>query len=344
MLILASELIRRGYRVDLVTATFEGMLKEVIPAGVRVVDLNSRQLSRGFLKLVGYLRANRPRVLYSTITNANVLAALASRVAGVGNKIIVRQSNVPIAEPKLDLKRRITFRLLPLAYRFADGIIAVSEGVAEELLAIDYRLASRVRVVNTPVVSEDILQQAKEPNQHPWFCKGEPPVVLAAGRLVTHKGFLTLLEAFKLVRRTRAAKLLIIGEGRDRLLFEERVRELRLQEDVSLPGFQKNPFTFMSRAAVFVLSSEYEGLPNVLIQALALGTPVVSTDCKSGPRQILEDGRLGTLVPVGDTVAMAHAIERVLALPRQESDRAHILDRFGVKPATDAYLQMAGLG
>ncbi len=344
MLVFASELIRRGYRVDLVTAIFEGALKDVIPAGIRVIDLNARQLSRGFFKLVRYLRSNQPRVLYSTITNANVLAALASRVAGVDTKVIVRQSNVPISEPKLDLKRRLTFRILPLAYRWTDGIIAVSKGVAAELLEIDARLEPRMRIINTPVVSEHMLQQAKEPNEHPWFHEGQPPVILAAGRLVTHKGFLTLLEAFQRVRSSRAARLLIIGEGRDRSVFEDKVRALQLEDDVSFPGFQTNPFAFISRAAVFVLSSEYEGLPNVLIQALALGTPVVSTDCKSGPRQILEDGRLGALVPVGDVAAMAQAIEQALTLPRQESNKAHMLERFGVSRATDAYLQVAGLG
>jgi glycosyltransferase involved in cell wall biosynthesis len=233
---------------------------------------------------------------------------------------------------------------LPLAYRWTDGIIAVSKGVAAELLEIDARLEPRMRIINTPVVSEHMLQQAKEPNEHPWFHEGQPPVILAAGRLVTHKGFLTLLEAFQRVRSSRAARLLIIGEGRDRSVFEDKVRALQLEDDVSFPGFQTNPFAFISRAAVFVLSSEYEGLPNVLIQALALGTPVVSTDCKSGPRQILEDGRLGALVPVGDVAAMAQAIEQALTLPRQESNKAHMLERFGVSRATDAYLQVAGLG
>jgi glycosyltransferase involved in cell wall biosynthesis len=344
MLVFASELLRRGYRVDLLTATFEGALKGIIPSGVRVVNFNTRRLSHGLFKLVGYLRADSPLALYSTITNANVIAALANRLAGVDTKVIVRQSNVPISEPKVNLKKRLTFGLLPIAYRWTDGIIAVSEGVAAELAAIDKRLASRIRVINTPVVSEEVLRQGEAPNHHPWFRAGEPPVVLAAGRLVTHKGFITLLEAFKQVRRNRVARLLIIGEGRDRALFEAKVRELQLEDDVSLPGFQTNPFAFMSRAAVFVLSSEYEGLPNVLIQAMAFGTPVVSTDCKSGPRQILEDGRLGKLVPVGDVDGLARGIEQALDLPRQEESKQLIFRRFGAASATDAYLQMAGLG
>jgi glycosyltransferase involved in cell wall biosynthesis len=187
-----------------------------------------------------------------------------------------------------------------------------------------------------------MLRKGEESISHPWFSSGQPPVVLAAGRLEPAKGFVRLVEAFGCVVERRDARLVIIGEGRQRQRLEREVRERGLMDRVDLPGFQQNPYAFMSRAQSFVLSSEYEGLPNVLIQAMAFGTPVVATNCESGPAEILEGGRYGTLVPVGDVPQLAAAITESLDKPRQPEARASVLSRFGAAEATARYLALGG--
>jgi glycosyltransferase involved in cell wall biosynthesis len=168
-----------------------------------------------------------------------------------------------------------------------------------------------------------LKEKAHASLKHPWFERGQPPVILGVGRLSPQKGFATLIRAFSQVRQTRLARLLILGEGRERPMLEALVRELGLEQDVKLPGFTTNPYPYMSQASLFVLSSRWEGLPGVLIEALYCGTPVISTDCPSGPREILKGGLYGQLVPVDDVGALAPAIEMALAgkapHPPQES-------------------------
>jgi glycosyltransferase involved in cell wall biosynthesis len=185
-----------------------------------------------------------------------------------------------------------------------------------------------------------MLAKASEPVSHPWFTPGQPPVILGVGRLTPQKDFPTLLRAFALVRRQRPARLVIVGEGRTEAK-EALLRlaiELGCPDDVSLPGFTHNPFCFMANASVFVLSSLHEGLPGVLIQALACGVPVVSTDCPSGPREILEGGRHGRLVALGDFAAMADAITEALERPGDGAARMARGRQFSVERAVDRYL------
>jgi glycosyltransferase involved in cell wall biosynthesis len=197
-----------------------------------------------------------------------------------------------------------------------------------------------VTTIYSPVVGPDIARRAAEPVDHAWVNDTRVPLVLGAGRLSLQKDFPTLIRAFSRVRADRAAHLVILGEGHQRARLEKLVYELGLDADVSLPGRVDNPFAWMSRAAVFVLSSAWEGLPGVLIEALACGCPVVSTDCPSGPREILEDGTIGPLVPVHDDRALAAAILSVLAAP---PDRAKLIARsecFRIDDGVEAYLRV----
>ena len=175
---------------------------------------------------------------------------------------------------------------------------------------------------------------------HPWFAPGSPPVVLGIGRLTTQKDFPTLLKAFAQVRAVRKARLMILGEGRDRQALEVLARELGVASDVDLPGFVLNPFPYMVRASLLVLSSAWEGLPGVLIEAMACGCPVVSTDCPSGPSEILDGGAYGPLVPVGDDGALAKAILSVLEMPPDPERLRARAALFSVERATDQYLQV----
>jgi glycosyltransferase involved in cell wall biosynthesis len=343
MLVFAREAISRGYLVDLVVCIRSGVLEDLVPPGVRVIDLGRQRVSLVLPRLVRYLKDNRPAVLFSTIMHANVTAAIAGRLAGGRTPVIVRESNAPISEPKRTLSRRLTYKMLPRTYKLARAVIAVSEGVAKELRAIDHDLASLVRVIGTPVVSDDMMRLAEQEPAHPWFRPGEVPVILAAARLQAHKGFLALIRAFAVLRRSHEVRLVILGEGPERKNLEAEIARLELRSDVSLPGFFQNPFSFMKRARAFVLSSEYEGLPNVLIQAMAFGTPVVATDCNCGPAEILAGGTYGQLVPVGDVDAMAQALGRALGLPASEQARLSVLQRYSAERVTTEYLRLAGL-
>jgi glycosyltransferase involved in cell wall biosynthesis len=343
MLVFAREAVARGYRVDLVVNINSGSLSGLVPAGVRLVDLDRRRVSLALLRLVKYLRNNRPEVLFSTIMHANVTAAIAGRLARVGTPVIVRESNAPVSEPKHTFSRLLTYKMLPYTYTWARAIIAVSEGVASELRAVDQRLSTLIKVVGTPVISDEVLRLGEQQPGHPWFRAGEPPVILGAARLQAHKGFLTLIRAFAKFRRSHVARLMILGEGPERRTLESEVERLGLVSEVSLPGFFQNPFAYMKRARVFVLSSEYEGLPNVLIQAMAFGTPIVATDCNCGPAEILAGGAHGQLVPVGDIDRMAEALARALYLPRSDEARRSVLERYSAARVTTEYLRLAGL-
>ncbi len=203
-------------------------------------------------------------------------------------------------------------RFLPLAmrlaYRHADGVIGVSGGVADTLAQITHLPRARITVLHNPVVVPGFAEDAAAPLDHPWFEPGQPPVVLGVGSLTRQKDFATLLRAFAMVRGKRSARLVILGEGEDRATLESLAAELGVKGDVALPGWVANPYAWMARAGVFVLSSQWEGFGLVLAEALACGTPVVSTDCPSGPAEILEGGRHGRLVPMQDSAAMAAAI------------------------------------
>jgi len=223
-------------------------------------------------------------------------------------------------------------------YPWADGVIAVSEGVARGLCRIPGIPPERVTVIYNPVIPADLEVKAAQPVAHPWLAPGQPPVVLGVGKLKLQKDFSTLLRAFRRVRDRREAHLIIIGEGRRRHHLEDVVRHLGLSADVALPGYQENPFAWMSKASVFVLSSLWEGLPGVLIEAMASGCPVVSTDCPSGPREILLDGALGPLVPVSDDEAMAGAILSVLDAPIEPERLRARAQLFLVDPSVDRYL------
>lgn len=225
-------------------------------------------------------------------------------------------------------------------YRYSDVVLAVSEGVADDLAQVSGLSRDAIQVVFNPVITSEILSKAKEPIDHPWFEPGNLPVVLGAGRLVEQKDFKTLIRAFEQVSRQHPARLVILGEGEERSRLMEIVRERGLEEVVDLPGFVDNPYAYMARSSVFVLSSAWEGLPNTLIQALAVGTPVVSTDCESGPREILQGGRFGSLVPVGDEKALASAVLDTLQKKITTGMGTETWEEFSADKVTETYLSI----
>ncbi len=256
-------------------------------------------------------------MLFSALAYSNVTALWARRLAGVATRVVVSERNVVSvrAAASREARMRELPRVLAHFYPAADLVTAVSDGVADDLAAATGLERAAIPTTWSPLVTPELRAQARAEPAHPWLAGPGPPVVLAVGKLKLQKGFGTLLEAFSQVRQQRECRLLVLGSGPLESSLRDRALALGIAGDVELGGFEPNPFACMARASVFVLSSRWEGLPSVLVQAMACGCPVVSTDCPAGPAEILEGGRLAPLVPVGDAPALARAIEGVLAQP-----------------------------
>ncbi len=333
--------INKGLKVDLVLSKTESPHLWQVPPEVRIVDLASNNLLRSVPALIGYLRREKPIALLTTLHYTNEIAILAKRLSGVSTRVVVREANTvsQVAKHGSQFKRRLTPFFIKFLYPWADGIVAVSQGVAQDLVNIADLPSESIQVIYNPVMTSEILAKAKEPVDHPWFAPGQPPVILGVGKLTEQKDFPTLIRAFAEVRKVKQARLVILGWGALRPQLEALVRELGLEEDVALLDHVKNPYAYMKRSALFVLSSAWEGLPNVLIEAMAVGIPVVSTDCPSGPSEILDRGKYGSLIPVGDTKAMAAEILSVLSGNSKSVDPTW-LDRFSLETATQKYLEV----
>jgi glycosyltransferase involved in cell wall biosynthesis len=215
-------------------------------------------------------------------------------------------------------------------------VVAVSQGVADDVARATRVRRDDITVIGNPVLTDDLFSSARAPLRHPWFDSGEPPVILGVGSLTRRKDFDSLISAFAHLRRSRPARLMILGEGDHRDRLERHVSRLGLNGDVLMPGFVRNPYPYISKAALLTMSSLCEGLPTVLIESLALGTPTVSTDCRSGPSEILADGRYGMLVPPGDTAALAAALGQTLD-GNAPAERPETLSSYSPAEVTDRY-------
>lgn len=359
---LANGFAAAGHRVDLVVVrSLDGLVRDLSPR-VRLVPLDEdgrglhvriRRLTsqRGPITalavpaLARYLRREHPDALLSAASHVNLVAVAAWRLARTPLALVLRASNHPTGNVEAfpPLQRLIRLYLRWLARRFyprADAIVAVSEGVARELARATGIPRARIEVVHNPVVTRTLRRRMEAPLDHPWLASGALPVILAAGRMTLQKDFPTLIHAFRRLRARRPARLVVLGDGPGRPALEALVARFELGADVLLPGHVDNPLPWMRRAALFVLSSRWEGLPGVLIKALACGCPVVATDCPSGPSEILEGGRFGRLVPVGDARALARAMAEALDAPVDRARLAAAAERFTPQAAIARYLEV----
>ena len=359
---LAPAFAERGYQVDLVVCRAEGSLADRVPEQVNLVELErepdwrsrARVLAAdwgGLLAIlrpvllarapappipylggfVRYLREARPDAVFAAKTHTNLVALWARRLAGVPTRIVVSERTHLSRDMKSPKFRKWRWRyVIPLvrrAYLWADQVIAVSNGVADDLAEIAAIPRGRITTCHNPVFTRELTEKAKAPVDHAWFEPGNPPVVLGVGRLVPQKDFPTLMRAFARVRENRQVRLMILGEGKEpgrRAELLELAERLGITDDLAMPGFVDNPYAYMTRSSIFALSSAWEGFANALAEAVACGCPSVSTDCPSGPAEILADGAYGRLVPVGDDAALAEAIEATLDNP---PDRARLRRR-----------------
>jgi glycosyltransferase involved in cell wall biosynthesis len=293
--------------------------------------------------LANYLRKNRPYALLAILPDSNIIALKAKQFTNISFCLVINEQTMPSIDLQFNPRRQFIEQRMRILYPKADRIVAVSQGVANDLISLLNLPHEKVTVIYNPVVTPELFEQAKQPVSHPWFEQNRLPVILAVGRLTKAKDYPTLFRAFSLVRQVRPAKLLILGEGEERANLERLAIELGIQNDVSMPGFVDNPFAFMAKASVFVLSSAWEGFGNVLVEALACGCPVVATDCRSGPREILDNGRYGRLVPVGDHEALAKAILETLDnpdFPATKEERIQRALEFSLDAAVEKYLQV----
>jgi glycosyltransferase involved in cell wall biosynthesis len=340
MATLASECVELGWDVDLVL--LEGRSADYadeLSQQVRVVDLQQQHARTSVPSLMRYLRQRHPVALFSTLSHMNCVAAVATRLALVRTALVLR-------EPDTMLEYSISTRLLiSILYRGADSVVAVSDDVKKDLVLKARVSADRTRVIRNPVDVHRIreLARARLQNQSP---SDEAPLIVGAGRLEPQKDFATLLRAFASVRAHRRCYLALLGRGSQLSKLIQFADDLGITDSVVLPGFVKNPYAWMARAKVFVLSSIHEGCPNVLLEALACGCSVVATDAPGDARFLLRGGTLGRLIAVGDWHAMAQAIENALDEDRPATMTATVegwLQMFGPRTAATAYLAAAGL-
>ena len=337
----------RGYAVDLIAARPEGPLRPQLDPRVKLVPLESRltrlpwvsrkrsrQVVVGLPTLVRYLRRESPDGLVSADHWVNFTAIVAGALSRVPTRVVVSQHmHLSRHLAKKPLMRRLARWLYPLA----DAVAAVSNGVADDLASAARLPRESITTIYNPVVTPDFEERARAPLDHAWFAPGSPPVLLGIGRMTAQKDFATLVRAFAGVRRAHPARLMILGDGAGREGLLELAGRLGVAGEVCLPGFVADPLPYLSRAAVFVLSSAWEGLPTVLVEALACGCPVVSTDCPSGPAEILELGAHGRLLPVGDDEEMARAILLAIESPGDPDKRKARSAEFTVGRALDRY-------
>ncbi len=335
---LAKGFVEAVHRVDLVLSDARGEYLNVVPNSVRIVNLGAGRVLKSIFPLSDYLRRESPDALLSGLNYANLVALWARRLSGVKTRCIVSLHNTlsQVRDHPQGFADRIIPYLVKWFFPRADAIVAVSEGVREDFCQVTGIAREKVKVIYNPVITDELLQLAEEEPTIPWL-RESVPVILGVGRLREQKNFANLINAFARVVERKQARLLILGEGEQRRQLEQQVSRLGLESLVSLPGFIANPYACLKHASVFALSSDWEGLPTVLIEALACGTQVVSTNCPSGPFEILNQGELGALVPMKDTAALADAICHALDHPETPS-RKNLHERFGYAAVTEAYL------
>lgn len=335
---MANEFAARGHETSILTINKSGPYANKVAGNVKLVSLGKDRTAQAFFALRKYLQQQKPDIVLSALFHINIMLLLARlSLPGIKTKIIVTERNhfsarVKYSDRALD---KIFPVLVFLFYRFADKVIGISQGVAEDIRKTATLPERKVTWIHNPVVSAETLKALESDIPLPWH--DGAPVIVTSGRLVPQKDYPTLLDAFALLLKRQDCRLLILGDGPLRQQLETRTKTLGIKDNVHFSGFVDNPVAPMKSARLFVGCSRWEGFCNVIVEALLCGLPVVFTDCPSGPAEILENGKYGTLVPVGDTVALAAAMEAVLqnsSDPEKQKSRA--LD-FTVKKICDKY-------
>lgn len=341
--ILSSHFAENGYKVDLVLANAVGPYLANIPDLVKVIDLKCEKVLWSLPKLVKYLRIHQPDIMFTSQMHSSTIGLWAVKLAGVKTRVFIRQPTMlmPFHDNK-SWASKIRQRVFLTTANLADKVIVTSDAMAKEFLSLSKVLKSNVEIVYNPVPIKEIENKSLKRIEHSWFKKGEPPVILAAGRLAAVKDFQTLIKAFAIVKKATPAHLIILGEGTLRNELEHLIEMLNISEFVQMPGFVENPYQYMKNADVFVLSSLWEGFPNGMIEAMACGVAIVATDCDGGTSEILEYGKWGKLVPIKSEVRMAKAILETLAADNLPNVLERV-DSFSIESIREKYINIFGV-
>ena len=305
---LANGLASSGMKVTLFVLKKKGEMLDSISPDIQVVDIKS-----SFIRLISEIRSMDIDFLLPIYTSMRALMAKA--ILRKSFKVIISQRNM-FTMDRGPIQTKLKFIRCKLLYRFAGACVCISHGVAEEMRTLNLISSDKIHVIYNPVVNKELLSQIDEPLNDPWFNENSSSVIIGIGRFGDQKDFATLLKAFEIVSLNRGnLKLLLFGEGKQRVMLEKMASDLGIAEKVRMPGYTRNPYHYMKRAALFVLTSRFEGFGNVVAEALACGCNVVSTNCKSGPSEILDGGKYGALAKVGDPEDIAIAITKMLDNP-----------------------------
>lgn len=333
-----------GCTVDFVILCREQCHESQVPAEIRVVRLGATRAATSVLSCVRYLRRERPDAVLSLSTHVNIVTVAASKLAGVPTRIVLNEVNPPASERRwlnLSYSNRMMYRLLPYAYRRADRVVPNAHFVAKQLTETFGLPPDLVHVIYNPVVSSDLIRESMQTIDHPWFLKRQGPLIMGVGRLAYQKGFDVLIRALAKLRPSQPeARLILVGDGPDRRDLEILVDNLHLRDVVDFVGFQDVAVAWIAKADLLVLPSRYEGLPNVLIEALAVGTPVTATTCPGGSREVLDDGRYGSLVSPDDVDSLANAIQDSLIAPPSPELLQQRAKLFDVRVRAKEYLDV----
>lgn len=335
---------------------------DLISETVRLIDLDTeiefrtKSLIRIIPAISNYLKQEKPDILLSHLPYINGLTWLGKIISGfkdvklifvehclLAHNVFEQESSSSKSKNKWQILPNLLPRLIRWIYPQVNTLVTVSQGMAGYLERELKMKQNSVKVIYNPVIDESLFSQSKLPLDHPWFESDDPPVILAVGRLSAQKDYPTLLRAFASLRANRQVRLIILGDGSLRHQLEALINELGIETDVLLPGFVQTPYAYMSRSAVLVLSSVWEGLPTVLIEALACGCQVVSTQCPHGPDEILQSGEYGWLVPMGDIPALTDSIKQALDSPIDPDILRRRAQDFTIDRAVAEYLALMGL-
>lgn len=334
---LAKGLLEKGHAIDLVLCRNRGELMPEIAAGINVVDLGVERPILSFWKFRAYLLSAKPNAVLSALNQPNIAAAWAKALSGGKQRLVMAVHNVLTDAARNTPTLRL--KLMPYFVRsfakYADYVATVSESSRQDFIRLTGLSADRVVTAYNPTLTPAIYEKMNAPVDHPWLKDGGAPIILGCGRMEAIKGFDTLIKSFAEARKNRHLRLMIAGDGPEMENLKALANTLSVQDDVAFLGFQPNPYPYMKACPVFALTSVYEGLSGVLIEALACGASVVATNSKSGNREILQDGRLGRLPPVGDVPAIAEAILRSLDNPIKATPAD--LQRFTAETVVNTY-------
>ena len=340
---LASEISTRGIKVFFIVGDKSKPYLCELPECVCLIELATDSFASRVNEISNHLNETMPEAILTARELGLPIALKAKKKSNSPTKIYFRAvTNITASLSRRHLLKRIRgyFKLRQLKnwYKQVDGIVAVSHGIAEDVHQISGIPLSQIHVAHNPVVSNKMLSRAEQPLNHDWFAEHQPPVILGVGRFTKQKNFELLIKAFAQVRKQRNVRLIILGNGARKEKFLSMADELGIASDIQLPGFDPNPYAYLRHAALFVLSSNWEGSPNVLTEALAIGCPVVATDCPSGPKETLQNGKYGKLVAMDDVAAMTQSIIATLDKPLDRSSLQQAAAPFHIAASADEYL------